>query len=161
MQNPEPLTTFRFLVEVESAGNRIVAAFAQFSGVKAETETVKVRTGSEFRGIMDSVPALTTYKNVTLTKGVIGDNEFLEWLLSATPGAVRAATGNLKYRTINIVALNDKGDRAITWSLYSALPVAYELDAMDGTQSAVLTETIEFAYRGFKRETHPGRRPPL
>ena len=150
----EPLKTFRFLIEVESGGEKIVAAFTQFSGIKMHTETVKVRSGSESRGVMEHIPALTSFENITLTKGVIGDNEFLEWILAAAPDATDAPTGKDKYRTINVVALNDKGQRAITWSLYSAIPVSYELSSMDSTQNAVLSETVEFAFIGFKRETH-------
>lgn len=150
----EPLKAFRFLVEVESDGNKLVAAFSQFSGVKMQVDTVKARSGADPRGVMDSIPALTHFQNVTLTRGVIGDNQFLEWILAAAPGATEAPTGKNKYRTINIIALDDKGQRAITWSLFTALPVAYELGPMDSTQSAVLSEMIEFAIGGFKRVTH-------
>lgn len=150
----DPLKSFRFLVEVESNGKRIVAAFSQFSGVKMQVEYAPVRPGSDYRGVVNGIPALTSFQNVTLTKGVIGDNEFLEWILSVAPGPTEAPTGRNTSRTLNIVALDDKGKRAVTWSLLGACPVAYELSPMDGAQSAVLSETIEFAIMGFKRETH-------
>jgi len=151
----EPFKTFRFLVEVEGAGTTVVAAFTQFSGVKMQVDVVQARSGAEHRGVQDNVPALTKFEQVTLTKGVIGDNEFLDWILSAAPGATEAPTGKNKYRTINIVALDEKGKRGITWSLINALPVAYELAPMDGSQSAVLSETMVFAITGFKRVTRP------
>jgi len=150
----EPLKTFRFLVEVEGDGNKIVAAFSQFSGVTMRVDMVKHRSGSENRGVTDDIPALTSFENVTLTKGVIGDNEFLEWIRAVSPGTTESPTGMQKYRTINIVALDDKGKRAVTWSLYTAIPVTYSLGGMDSTNSAVLSETIEFAIGGFSRETN-------
>ena len=149
----EPLTTFRFLVEVEGGGGGIAAAFTRFSGVKMKVDTVRHRPGSEIRGVADDIPALTSFENVRLTKGVIGDNEFLEWIQAVTPGKAAAPTGKEIYRTINIVALDDKGNRAVTWTLLSAVPVVYELGEMDSTNSAVLSETIEFAIGGFERVT--------
>ncbi len=59
------------------------------------------------------------------------------------------------HRTLNIVALDERGNHGITWSLIDAIPVAYELAPLDGAQSAVLTETMEFAIMGFKRVTQP------
>lgn len=149
----EPFKSFRFLVTVEGGGVTVSAAFQQFSGVKMQVDTVQVRPGSEARGVADYIPATTHYQNVTLTKGVIGDNEFLDWVLSASPDSISPPTGKNKYRTINIIALDEKGNQGITWSLVNALPVSYELSPMDSSQSAVMTETVEFAITGFKRVT--------
>ena len=150
----EPLKTFRFLVEIESGSNEIVAAFSRFSGIKMHTETIRIRSGSEHRGVIDTVPALTSFENVTLEKGVIGDDDFLEWILAVAPDSIAGPTGKDVTRTINIIALDDKGNRVITWSLISAMPVAYELDGMDGSRSEVLCESIEFEIKGFKRVKH-------
>ncbi len=151
----EPFKAFRFLVEVEGGGQTVVAAFAQFSGVKMQTQAVQVRAGSDYRGVPGYIPSITTFQNVTLTKGVIGDNEFFDWILSCAPSETMAPTGKNQYRTINIVALDAKGRRGVTWSLIDAMPVSYELSPMDSSQSAVMTETIEFAIAGFKRVTQP------
>ncbi len=154
----DPLKSFRFLVEIEKDGKKTVAAFSQFSGVKMRLETVDARTGSEHRGVLECIPALTSYENITLTKGVIGDNEFLDWLLAATPGVTEAPTGKNLCRSISVVALDDKGKRAVTWILAEAIPVGYELSPMDGAHNAILSEAIEFAIAGFERETHT---PPI
>lgn len=149
----EPFKAFRFLVEIEGAAGTVMAAFSKFSGVKMQLQTIQVRTGADVRGVQEHLPGITHFENVTLTKGVVGDNEFLEWILSVTPSSTAAPTGKNMYRTINIVALDDKGKRGITWSLLNALPVAYELEPMDGSQSAVLSESMEFAIGGFSRVT--------
>lgn len=150
----EPVKNFRFIVEVESDGGKTVAAFAQFSGIQMRLETVPIRSGSEPRGVMDDIPALTGFAPITLSKGVIGDNEFLSWLQASAPGAVEAATGVNKSRTVNIIALDDRGNPAVTWSLFDVMPVAYILGDMDSSRSAVLTESMEFSIGAFKRETH-------
>ena len=155
----DPLTTFRFLVEVESA-NTIVAAFTSFSGVSMKVDMVSYRPGSEGRGVTDDIPALTSFEPVTLTRGVIGDNDFLEWIQSVAPGTTEAATGKSMFRTINVVALDDRGNRAVTWSLMDAIPVAYTLGAMDSANSSVLSESVQFKIGGFKRLTNAALRFP-
>ena len=154
----DPLKSFRFLVEIEASGKKIAAAFSQFSGVKMRLETVAVRSGSEHRGVLDCIPSLTSYENITLTKGVIGDNEFLDWLLAATPSVTEAPSGKDLCRNISVVALDDTGKRAVTWILADAIPVGYELSPMDGSQNAILSEALEFTIAGFERETHS---PPI
>jgi phage tail-like protein len=144
---------------VESGGNSVTAAFAQFSGVNMRVDTIQVRTGDDRRGVMDYIPALTTVENVTLSKGVIGDNEFLDWRLSAAPDAVSSPTGLNAYRSINVVAVNGKGERAVSWTLYNALPVSYALSGMDSASNTVLSETITFSITGFKRQTLLGAAP--
>ena len=57
-------------------------------------------------------------------------------------------------RTLNIVALDDKGNRGVTWSLRDALPIGYELTPMDGGRSEVLSESLTFAITGMERITH-------
>ena len=152
----EPFRAFRFLVEVENLNAAdekpmIAAAFSKFSGIRMRVDTIEKRSGSEPRGTLDVYTGLTHYENVTLAQGIVGDNDFMEWLYAAAPTEVAAPTGKNKYRTINIVALDERGNRGITWTLYNAVPVSYELSPFDGSQSELLSETMEFAYGGFKR----------
>ena len=145
----EPFKAFRFLVEVESGGVA-VAAFTHFSGVKMTVDTVQARSGNDNRGVQDYIPVLTRFEPVTLTKGVVGDNDFLDWLFSAAAGPEAGPKGAGLRRTLNIVALDDQGNRGVTWSL----PIGYELTPMDGGRSEVLSESLTFAITGMERITH-------
>ena len=153
IQYSEPFKSFRFLVEVESGG-AVVAAFSQFSGVKVTVETIQVRPGNDRRGVRENIPVLTHFDPVTLTKGVIGDNDFLDWLLTAAAGPNAGPKGgdNL-YRTINVIALDEHGNRGVSWSLKNALPIGYTLAPMDGGRSEVLSESLTFAIGGMERKT--------
>lgn len=153
----EPFKAFRFLVEVENGGV-VVAAFAQFSGVKMQVDTVQARSGNDSRGVQEYIPVLTRFAPVTLTKGVVGDNDFLDWLFSAAAGPQSGPSGSNLRRTLNIVALDEKGNRGVTWSLKNALPIGYELTPMDGGRSEVLSESLTFAITGMERKTH---QPPV
>ena len=147
----EPLKAFRFLVELN--GRKVaVAAFTGFSGIQMEMDTIQARSGNDIRGVQDYVPTMTRFAPVTLTKGIVGDDEFLQWLFSAaaSPNA-GPKVGNLR-RTLHIVALDDKGERGVTWTLYNAMPIKYELAPMDGGRSEVLSESITFAITGVDRK---------
>ena len=148
----EPLKAFRFLVELD--GKKVaVAAFTGFSGVQMEVDTLQVRSGNDIRGVQEYVPTMTRFAPVTLTKGVVGDDEFLNWLFSvaASPNAGPRSGGGR--RTLNVGALDDKGNRGVTWTLYNALPIRYQLTPMDGGRSEVLSESITFAITGVERKT--------
>ena len=143
-----PLTAFRFLVEVDGDA---VGAFTQFSGIRMEVQTIRARSGSDIRGVQEIVPVMTNFEPVTLTKGVIGNNEFLNWIFAAAASTYTGPTGVNLYRTINVIALDDEGNRGVIWSLKDAMPIRYELSPMDSSRSEVLSESVTFAVRGMER----------
>ena len=148
----EPIQAFRFLVRVGDS-EEISAAFSRFSGIKMEVETIQFRAGSDARGVKEYTPVFTSYAPVTLSKGVVGDNEFLDWLLSAGASAYTGPTGSDLRRTVQVIALDQKGEPAVGWILQGAMPIGYELAPMDGSRSEVLTESITFAITGLERTT--------
>lgn len=155
IRKEDPFCSFRFKVEVEVENSGVVvAAFSQFSGVKMSVETLQVRSGNDDRGVQETVPVFTRFEPVTLTKGVVRDTDFLDWLFSAAAGPNVGPSGANLYRTLNIVALDDRGNRGVTWSLKNALPIGYELAPMDGGRSEVLSESLTFAIGGMERKAH-------
>ncbi len=152
---PEPIQTFRFLIRVGDS-KEISAAFSRFSGVKMEVETIQMRSGNEGRGVKEFTPVFTSFAPVTLSKGVVGDNEFLDWMLSASAGVHTGPTGLNLRRTIDVITLNERGKPGVIWTLQGAMPIGYELSPMDGSRSEVLTESLTFAITGMKRTTKSG-----
>jgi len=149
-----PFGTFRFLIEVEGSKS-IAGAFAQFSGVKLQVETLRVRTGEDDRGVQQYIPTFTSFAPVTLTKGVVRDNDFIDWLFAAAAGPHSGPSGKNLRRTLNVVALDEKRNRGVTWSLKNAVPIGYELSPMDGGRSGVLSESLTFGYTGMERIKEP------
>ena len=86
----DPLKAFRFLVEVDGDS---VGAFSQFSGIRMEVQTIQARSGNDNRGVQEYVPVLTSFDPVTLTKGVFGDNAFLNWIFAAAASTHTGPTG--------------------------------------------------------------------
>ena len=147
-----PLQSFRFLVEVDGDA---VGAFTQFSGIRMEVQTIRARSGNDWRGVQETVPVLTSFEPVTLTKGVIGNNEFLNWIFAAAASANAGPTGVRLRRTINVIALDDRGMRGVIWSLKDAMPIRYELSPMDSSRSEVLSESVTFDIGGMERNVGP------
>ena len=144
----EPLKTFRFLVEVDGVA---VGAFSQFSGVKMEMQTIQVRGGNDMRGVQDYIPVMTRFDPVTLTKGVFGHSEFINWIFSAGASMYTGPTGKGLRKSIDVIALDDLANYGVVWTLKDAMPIRYELSPMDGARSEVLTESVTFAITGMSR----------
>lgn len=155
---PEPIQAFRFLIRVGD-GKEISAAFSRFSGIHMQVESFQFRSGDDSRGVKDYVPVFTSYAPVTLSKGVVGDNEFLEWMFAACADVHSGPTGNELRRTIDVISLNEYGEPGVTWTLQNAMPIGYELSPLDSSRSEVLTESITFAITGMKRTTSPWNEP--
>lgn len=156
---PEFFKAFRFLVEVESttgsgSGSVIVAAFSRFSGIKMRVDVLNVRSGNETRGTPAKQPGLTQFENVSFSKGVIGDNAFLDWILSTAPSENDRPTATNMRRTVYVTAIDDKGRRGVVWTLKNALPVGYTLEPFDASTSDVMHEGLELAIEGFSRKTN-------
>lgn len=148
-----PLQSFRFKFLIQIGGQPVSAAFSSCSGIKMNVVTVKGRDGNDDRGVQTGIPVLTQFQPVTLSKGVIGDNELLDWLLASSAGYESGPTGKDLKRDIDIIAVNDMGEEAVTWTLKKAMPIGYEISPMDSSKSEVLMESITFAYGGIKRTT--------
>ena len=158
LRRPDPMTAFRFLVRVGDS-EEISAAFSRFSGIRMQVETIQSRDGDDNRGVKAYTPVFTSYEPVTLSKGVVGDNEFLDWILSASADVHSGPTGNNLLRTIDVITLNQHGDVGVTWTLQNAMPIGYELAPLDGSRSEVLTESVTFAITGVKRTAAPWNPP--
>ena len=100
-RHADPLMSFRFLVEVDGD---TVGAFSQFSGIKMEVQTIQARSGNNIRGVQTTIPVLTSFAPVTLTKGVFGSNAFISWIFSAAASSYTGPTGANLRRTIDVVA---------------------------------------------------------
>ena len=152
----DPLQSFRFTVKM-GEGEGISGAFARFSGIRIEVETFQSRAGNENRGVKEYTPVFTNYAPVTLSKGVVGDNDFLDWVLSSCAREFSGPSGSNLRRTIEVTALDEKWEPRMAWTLQGAMPIGYELSPMDGSSSGVLTETITFAITGVKRFIPPAQ----
>ena len=150
----QPAAAFRFLVQPAGAGEP-TAAFTRMSGIQMQVETIDVRSGNDIRGVKEFVPVFTRFSPVTLSRGVVGDNDFMDWLLAASAGDFTGPTGANLRRDLDVIAIDERKEPLVTWTLKGALPIGYELSPMDASRSEVLMENVTFAIVGVTRTTHP------
>ena len=150
-----PVVSSFFKFFIQGSDGLVEAAFASFSGIKMHVDTIQSRDGDDSRGVQDYIPVLTRYDPVTLSKGVVGDNSFLDWLLAASADSENGPTGKNLRRSVDIVTYNENRERAVIWTLLNAMPIGYELSSMDGSRSEVLMESLTLAFTGVKRVKSP------
>ncbi len=145
----DPLLNCFFIVETADG---VKAAFSQFSGIKVQVQTLGNRFGDDSRGVQDYIPVMTRYEPVTLTKGVIGALDFLDWINQAAAGYEDGPGGNNLRRDLVVTATDRTGARIVSWELKEALPIGYEISSMDALRDEVLTERITFQITGVRRK---------
>lgn len=153
----DPLLSYRFKIEVEEANGskQVVAAFSQFSGIQMRMETIQARAGTDPRGVQNYVPVFTSFEPVTLSRGVVEKNPFMNWVYSAAADAFTGPGGGATYKTLIIRALNDTGTGGVSWRMTNVMPIGYSVGGMDSSSSGVLLETLTLAIGGVKREVFP------
>ena len=130
------------------------AAFSECSGVKVTSHVLRMRSGSDDRGVQGVIPATVEYSNLTLTRGASTSHRFLEWVFDCLPTFEKGPAKPVR-RTIKITVLDDNNKPGIVWSLYGAYPVSYTLGSMNAQGNGMLLESIEFAYSGLGRTDPP------
>lgn len=155
MIDPDPLMNCRFVVEDDANG--VVAAFSEFSGIKMSVQTLTNRFGED-NAYPEYIPVMTAYEPITLSRGVIGDTSFLDWLLDSTGGLNGNDHFSQEKKDLLLVALDEKGKRMMAWQLCGAIPVGYELSPMDATNSQILTESVTVQVTKVKRINESGYR---
>lgn len=155
--NPTPFTAYNFLVYFSDATDdkkKLQGAFTNFSGIRMSNQIAQLRCGEDIRGVKDNYPGITEFEHAKLTKGVIGDSDFLDWLFGATlPDNTEGPKGEKLYRDIHVCSLLEYSmEPGMEWVLLNAIPVGYELHPMDASQNAYLSEEIEIAFTGVERK---------
>lgn len=150
IEAPDPLKAFRFVIKVGD-GQQVSAAFAQCSCIQMQVETLQFRSGDDNRGVRDYTPVFTGYAPISFTKGVVGDHSFWSWILEAAADVNRGPKGSNLRRTVVISALDEHGKAKVEWTLRNAMPVGYELSAMDSSRSEILMESVSFVFTGLER----------
>lgn len=152
----DPQQAFWFLVSVDGTP---VAGFTRLSGIKMEVMTLEGLSGDDYRGVMEILPIMTRFSPVTLSRGVVGDYDFMNWLLAAGASESTGPSGEELKRDIEIISVNARQEPVVTWTLVNAFPISYELSPMDANRSEVLMENITFASTGLVRKKGP--EPPF
>ncbi len=124
-----------------TAGGVVTAQFRSCSGLAANTDVIEYRQGSDTGGtIIQKIPGLTKYSNITLKRGISGDQSLALWFKMVADGQITQARKN------GTIALLDSAGRPIaSWAITNAWPcgLAIETDPETGDTMEVLTLAVE------------------
>jgi phage tail-like protein len=137
-----PYSQFNFQVDFGVDPNTPQAGFQEVSGLGLEITVVEYRNGNEMVNTPRKITGTFKVPDVTLKRGVIGDNTLYEWLNEVRDGSQEAL------RTVTITLLAEDRSPAQTWELLNARPIKYTGPALTGKGTDVAVEELVLASEG-------------
>lgn len=140
----DPFATLRFYVEIkkETGGAEIKAAFAECSGLQAETEVLSYEEGG-LNNTVHRLPGRTKFGNVTLKRGVTTSNELWDWYY-------KVITGKVERQNVSIILYNSDYEEVMRWNLANAFPVKWVGPNFVSSENTAAVETLELAHEGLE-----------
>lgn len=136
-----------FLVEVPGFGK---AVFQKCSELSKETEVSSIREGGTL--IPHKQPALMSFSDVTLERGMAADASMYEWSEAVGDAAQNAGLTEPEYKkTVDIVQIDRARKPRLKFRLYGTFPIKYVAGEWDNESSEFVIEKMTLAYDYFKR----------
>jgi phage tail-like protein len=127
---------------IDIAGVATNLSFQEISGLDVETQAIEYRPGGSKSFSTIKTPGLQKSGNITLKRGLFAnDKRLIDWLNSIKLNRVTRST-------ITIRLIDDRGRRAMTWTLANAWPTKIAGPNLSAAGNEVAVETLELAYEG-------------
>lgn len=167
----DPIDNFRYLVQFlgpDGQETLTKTGFSQCGLPTASTGEITYREGT-YRDTMEKSSGLTSYGDVTLSRGVTSEQDFYLWLQQHKKSAanVRGSDGgftaadtrptddaqNEYRRTIVITVLGRDSEPVKRWTLYNASIAEYVPgDGLDASAESKLISSLTLRHEGFDEE---------
>ena len=135
-----PMPKFHFLVKWDDKQ----ISFQEVSGLDAQSEEIKYRSGDSAIFSPVKMPGLVKYSNVTMKKGIFkGDNRFWDWFKEIKMNTIAR-------KNITISLLDEGGNPTMTWTLKNAWPTKVTGTDLKSEGNEVAIETIEIVHEGLE-----------
>jgi len=132
-----PYSQFNFQVDFGVDPNSPQAGFQEVTGLGLEITATDYRNGNELVNAPRKITGLHKVTDVTLKRGVIGDDTLYQWLNEVRNGAQDAL------RTVTIQLLSeDRSVVAQTWELRNARPTKITGPQFNGKASDIAMEEV-------------------
>ncbi len=136
----KPYSQFNFLVDVGIDPTGPIGGFQEVSGLGMEITVAEYRAGNKKDGAPDKIHGTYKVPDVTLKRGVMGDDSLYSWL-----DAVRNGDQD-EIRTVTISLLSeDRETTAQSWTLTGARPIKYTGAQLAGNGTDVAVEEFVLA----------------
>ncbi len=135
----DPYGVYKFLVEIDGIKR---AGFQECTGLDSTQEAVEYREGTDPL-TMRKVPALVTYSNITLNRGMTDDDDLWQWRKLAQDGKVER-------RNLSIVLLDDTGEEKLRWNVRNCWPSKWSGPSFNAQTNDFAIESLEIAHEGIE-----------
>lgn len=143
-------STASFLFEVDGID---IGTFMEVSGLEVSIETEDVQEGGQ-NGYVHKLPGRMSWPNITLKRGVMSQDNLLEWL-NKSSGEAFAKNGNKLARSSAAITLLDRsGTRLRSWDFDAAYPVKWTGPSFAAETENHPDEQLEIAHHGFTARAH-------
>lgn len=133
----DPFASFNFLVE---AAGLLSGGFSECTGLNQETDAIEYREGNEDITVR-KLPGLRKYSNITLKRGVVVGQEFLEWRRSVE-------SGDIDRREISIILLDEQRTEKVRYNLSNAWPSKWTGPELKAGTNEIAVESLELCVEG-------------
>ncbi len=131
----------RFYVEVGQK-NEFQAVFSEVSGLQVEMQTTDYEEGGQ-NTFVHKLPGRLKVSNVTLKRGLVKSNEFLDWLMHT--GVLRP----MDRRNVSVVLFDQTGQTVVMrWNFLNAFPVKWVGPQFTADSTTIAMESVELAHEG-------------
>jgi phage tail-like protein len=143
-----PYSAFNFLVNFGPDKQDPKAGFQEVSGLGMEITVQEYRAGNKRGNAPDKITGVYKVPDVTLKRGVMGDDTLYSWLHEVRSGSQIEAL-----RTVTIELLSEDGESVQLWNLQGARPIKYTGPALSGKATDVAIAELVLACEDIIEET--------
>ena len=144
-----PYSDFNFIVDFggPSPDSR-QGGFQEITGLGMQFTVAEYRAGNRKDNAPEKISGGYKVSDVTLKRGVMGDEALYSWLESMRNGSPDTP------RTVTIELLSENREtRATVWKLTGARPLKYTGPALKGVGTDVAVEELQLSCEGISMET--------
>ena len=126
----------------------VIKQIQEVSGLKMEQDVIELKQNtSDGKYVIKKLPGRPKAGEVTLTRGLTGDNSFEKWVQAAQFGKMADAR-----KGGAIIVYDYEGTAIKRYKLTNAWPKSLEIGALKAGDTSVLTEKIVITYERMEVE---------
>ena len=142
--NQYPLTGFHFKASFLGLPGEVPVdvKFKNISGLTMSLDTEPLSEGGENR-FQHKLPTRAAYSDITLKRGFFGNTGLYKWCKNAIEHF------EFTPLTVLISLLNEEHQPTVSWRVFNAIPVKWEITEFNAESNEVVIESIVLSYSYF------------
>lgn len=134
-----------FGIEIDGV---VIKQISEVSGLKLEQDVIELKQNTpDGKYVIKKLPGRFKAGEVTLTRGLTGDNSFEKWVKDSRFGKMGAAR-----KGGAIIVYDYEGQAIKRYKLTNAWPKSLEIGALKAGDTSVLTEKLVVTYEALEVE---------